>query len=174
MLVILVVLFRPVAEAAFDVAHPRVIQHLGDAYAVLGFENQHARDEVLDFVAYALHREFKLTLQYYFVEVANITGFEGNCSLNHSIQEHTQTPHISEESLVPLVEYDLGGEVRRCPALFVDDLAFFDQPADAEVAEFYAAVAVHQHVVEFDVAVEDGAAVAVPQGVEDLFEYGLG
>ena len=106
------------------------------------------------------------------MQISDVVGFEGHCALQHGVEQHAQAPDISVEALVAVVDDDLGGQVCGSAALLLDDLIVLDESADSEVAELYAALSVHEHVVEFDVPVQHTSAVAVTQSVDYLLEDG--
>lgn len=54
------------------------------------------------------------------------------------------------------------------------DLILSNEPADSKVAYFYVSVRVHQNVIEFDVSVENAAAVAVCNTVHYLYKNVFG
>ena len=108
------------------------------------------------------------------MKLLHVGRFEGHCSTEHSVEYDPQGPYVSKEALVSLVCNYLRRDIRRRAALLLDELMLLDDLRDAEVAQLDALVVVKQHVVEFNVAVQNAATVAVAQPIHHLLENVLG
>ena len=94
--------------------------------------------------------------------------------MQDSVEDNAQRPNVDPEAFVPLVGDDLGSEVGRRATLLINCGTLLDNATDSKVAQFDPTFTVHEHVVQFDVAMQHTAAVTVAQGVEDLLEDGFG
>lgn len=100
-------------------------------------------------------------------------GLKRHSSIQHRIQEDSETPNINEESFITFIDNNFRGEVGRGAALLLNYLSFLDNFADTKVAYFDALLAVKQNVVELDVSVDDRPAMDVCKPVQYLFENEL-
>ena len=95
------------------------------------------------------------------MKILQVLRFERHRALKHRVQKHPETPHVDEETFVALVNDDLWREIRWSSALLLNDLTLLDYLGDAEVADLDALFTIEQNVVQFDVAVDNAAAMDV-------------
>lgn len=101
-------------------------------------------------------------------------GLERYCALQHGIQQHSKGPEVDVVASIALVCDNLWCEVGRCTTLFLNRLVFGDEATDTEVTNLNAPLMIHQYVIQFDVSMQDAAAVTVSDAVNDLLKDALG
>jgi hypothetical protein len=81
------------------------------------------------------------------VQVGYILGFKRHCPLDHGVEKHPERPNISREAVIAAIYDNLGGQVGRRAALFLDDGALLHEPRNSKVAQLDTALSVHEHIV---------------------------
>ena len=89
------------------------------------------------------------------MEIGHAGGFEGHRAADHRKEQHSQTPEVHCEALVPLVRHYFRSYVRRSAALVLHHLVRPNYLANSEIAYFDSEIAINEDVVQFDVSVDD-------------------
>lgn len=98
------------------------------------------------------------------------TSFEGDGSLEHDVHQHPKRPDVDIKASVHTVACHFRSKVSRSATLLLDNFIWNNQLADPKVAKLDSAISIQENVVQLDVSVEYGPAVAVRNSVGYLLE----
>lgn len=104
-----------------------MLEHFLHVHSLFRVFGHHLSDQVLALLRYFVIFEAQALLQYFLLQKLELPFAERHVAGKETEEQHSQTPHIGAEVLVPLVEDYFRGEVSWSAALLVYHFSYIDE-----------------------------------------------